>query len=205
MITAGPFIILDKRPYREAGLLLRGISPDYGRISFILHGGQSFSKSSPEADIFREVEIEFEDDGSGKEIFTAKKVELITDFSAVADNRRNYRMAGRIAAFLLDNTPANDVQVHTYEALKSVLSNLAGLDNGHGLWSLVQCSVVLKSTFLYENGMLPEAVTARQNEFLENLVASGVDNSMLPVCPDEYWDKLNNWLNELIAFHQLKK
>ena len=61
MITAGPFIILDKRPYREAGLLLRGISPDYGRISFILHGGQSFSKSSPEADIFREVEIEFED------------------------------------------------------------------------------------------------------------------------------------------------
>ena len=132
-------------------------------------------------------------------------METLLDFSALAENPRNYRMAGKIGAFLLNNMPPGDVQLHSYEALRSVLSNLAGLDNGHPDWSLIQCSVVLKSAFLYENGMLPEAVSPEQNEFLENLVASGVDNSPLPECPDNYWDKLNNWLNELIAFHQLKK
>ena len=61
MIISAPFIILDKRPYRESGLMLGGITPDYGEVSYILHGGQSFSKSAPQADIFREVEIEFEE------------------------------------------------------------------------------------------------------------------------------------------------
>jgi len=205
VIISGPFIILGKRPYKEAGLLLRGVSPDYGRISFILFGGQSLSKSAPQADIFREVEVEFDDDGSGKELFTARKMETLLDFSPLAENSRNYRMAGRIGAFLLNNMPPGDVQLHSYEALRSVLSNLAGLECGHPCWSLIQCSVVLKSAFLYENGMLPEAFSIEQNEFLENLVASGVDNSPLPECPESYWEQLNNWLNELIVFHQLKK
>ena len=205
MIVSGPFIILDKRPYKEAGLLLRGISPDYGRISFILHGGQSLKKAAPSADIFREVEVEFEDDNNGRDIFTAVKMELLADFSAIADNQRNYRMAGKISAFLLNNIPSGDVQLHSYEALKAVFANLSGMDCGHEPWSLIQCSVVLKCAFLYENGMLPESINPQQNEFLENLVASGVDNSQLPQCSDVYWEKLNQWLNELIAFHQLKK
>ena len=205
MIMSGPFIVLDKRPYKEAALLLREVNPDYGRVSFILHGGQSFSKKAPQADIFREVEVEFEDDNTGRELFTAKKMETIVDFSGLADNSRNYRMAGKIAAFLLNNMPPGDVQLHTYETLRSVLCNLSGIDTGHEPWSLMQCSVVMKTAFLYENGMLPEAVGAEQNEFLENLVASGVDNSPLPECKESYWDSLNNWLNELISFHQLKK
>lgn len=205
MIISCPFIVLDKRPCREAALFLRGVSPDYGRIAFILHGGQSMSKGAPGADIFREVEVEFEDDGSGRESFSAKKMETVLDFSGLADDPRNYRMAGKISAFLLDNMPPGDVQLHTYEALRSVMMNLSRMDVGHELWSLIQCSVVIKSAFLYENGMLPEAVSPAQNEFLENLVASGVDNSPLPECQDSYWEKMNEWLNALIAFHQLKK
>ena len=205
MIISGPFIILDKRPYQEAGLLLRGITPDYGRISFILHGGQSLKKTAPAADIFREVEVEFEDENSGRDIFTAVKMELLTDYSAIADNQRNYRMAGKISAFLLNNMPPGDVQLHTYESLKAVFANLAGMECSHEPWSLIQCSVVLKSAFLYENGMLPESINQQQNEFMENLVASGVDNCQLPACSRAYWEQLNQWLNELIAFHQLKK
>lgn len=205
MIISAPFIILEKKPYREAGLLLRGLSPDYGRISLIMHGGQSFSKSAPQADIFREVEVEFEDDGKGRDIFTARRLETMQDFSAIAENPRNYRMAVKIAAFLLDNTPPGDIQLHTYEALKAVLSNLAGNSEEHPPWSLVQCAVVIKSTFLCENGMLPEGVSQQQNEFMEILVASGMDNAALPECNEEYWSRLNSWLNELIALHQLKK
>ncbi len=205
MIISAPFIILEKKPYREAGLILRGLSPDYGKISLILHGGQSLSKSAPLADIFREVEVEFEDDGTGRDLFTARRVETIQDYSAVAENSRNYRMAVKIAAFLLDNTPPGDIQLHTYEALKAVLSNLAGTVTEHPPWSLIQCSVVIKSTFLCENGMLPEGVSQQQNEFMEILVASGMDNAALPECNEEYWSRLNSWLNELISLHRLKK
>jgi hypothetical protein len=53
--------------------------------------------------------------------------------------------------------------------------------------------------------MLPEAVSQAQNEFLENLIASGVDNCHLPQAEPQYWNSLNEWLNQLITYHRLKK
>ena len=204
MIVSTPFLILKKVPYRESALLLQGLSPDYGKLSFVLHGGQSLEKSAPQADIFREVEVEFEDDLSGKDIFTVKRLETLSDYSALANNSRNYKMAAKIADFLLANT-RGEVLLHTCEAAKSVLANLAGFECGHEPWNLIQCSVVIKTTFLCENGMLPEAINQNQNEFLENLVASGVDNCPLPEAGEEYWKALNEWLNQLIIYHKLKK
>ena len=204
MIVSSPFLILKKIPYRESALLLQGLSPDYGKLSFVLHGGQSLEKSAPKADIFREVEVEFEDDLSGKDIFNAKHLETLNDFSALAGNSRNYRMAVKIADFILANTHG-EVLINTYEVTKAVLANLAGFDCGHEQWDLIQCSVVLKTTFLCENGMLPESANQNQNEFLENLVASGVDNCPLPEAQERYWNALNEWLNQLITYHRLKK
>jgi recombinational DNA repair protein (RecF pathway) len=202
VIISGQFIVLDKTPYRESALLLRGISPDYGRISFILHGAQSGKK--PLADIFRELEIEFEDREKVQELYTAKKAEVLTDFSPLAEHHKSFVMAGRIAAFLLNNMSAGIAQPYTYDTLRSVLANLALAGSGSE-WTLVQCAVVIKTAFLYENGMLPEGTSAAQNEFLENLVASGIDNSPLPECPAKYYDAVNSWLNSLIQYHQLKR
>ena len=54
MIISCQFIILDKRPYRENALITSGISPDYGKVSFVVHGAQKLSeKSFPIADLFR--------------------------------------------------------------------------------------------------------------------------------------------------------
>ena len=114
------------------------------------------------------------------------------------------KMAGKIASFLLKNTPALP-QPYTYDSLRSVLANLAGMDCQHPLWTLEQCAVVIKSAYLCENGLLPEGQTEQQNDFLENLVAAGIDNSPLPDCAAEYWSALNNWLNSLIEFHHLKR
>jgi len=205
MLVTSPFIVLEKSPCREAGLQLRGLSPDNGRITLMLYGGQALSeKKFPEADLFREIEVEFDDDNSGKDRFNAKKAELTTDFSAIADDPRAYKMAGRIGAFLLNNAPAAVPQPYTYDTLRSVFANLAKTAGEHAPWDLMQCSVVLKTAYLYENGLLPEAANETQNEFLENLVASGIDNAELPPCREEYWSSLNNWLNSLIAYHQLK-
>ena len=206
MIINCQFIVLDKRPYRENALICSGVSPDYGRISFVIHGAQKLSeKNFPAADIFRELELEFNDDGNFKELYTAKNVEVQCNFDSIADNPRNFKMAGKIGAFLLKNTQPNLPQLYTYETLRSVLANLAGMDCGHELWTLEQCAVIIKCAYLYDNGLLPEGQNEKQNEFLENLVSSGPDNSPLPACNPQYWSVLNNWLNSLLEYHHLKR
>ena len=58
---------------------------------------------------------------------------------------------------------------------------------------------------LYENGLLPEGTSEKQRDFLENLVAAGIDCSELPGCAPDYWHKLNVWLNSLLEYHQLAR
>lgn len=206
MIVAAQFIVLDKRPYRESALLCAGISPDCGKMAFVIHGAQKITeKKFPEADLFRELDLEYDDDGQGKELYTARNVSLSGNFDTIADNAKHFKMAGAIGSFILKNSAPGLPQPYTYDSLRSVLSNLAGQDCGHELWSMEQCAVVIKTAFLYENGMLPEPQSEGQSEFLENLVASGIDNSPLPECNASYWRSLNNWLNSLIEFHHLKR
>jgi recombinational DNA repair protein (RecF pathway) len=207
MIVTTQLLVLEKRPYRESALIVRGISPDYGKMSFVIHGAQKISeKSMPVADLFRELNIEFKDDVPG-DLHNADRVELLNDFSGVADVVNNYKMAVKIGNFLLRNMPDNVPQPYTYDASVSVFRHLsaeAGEDDPYR-WSLVQCSVVLKCAYLYENGLLPEGATAEQNDFLENLVASGIDDSPLPECRPEYWLSLNKWMNSLLEFHHLER
>jgi DNA repair protein RecO len=205
MIVTTQLLVLEKRPYRESALIVRGISPDYGKISFVIHGAQKISeKSTPVADLYRELNLEFKDDVPG-DLHTADRVELLNDFSAIADSAANYKMAVKIGQFLLRNMPDNIPQPYTYDACASVFRHLAGLEEEELRWSLMQCSVVLKCAYLYENGLLPEGATQEQNDFLENLVASGIDNSPLPECRPEYWNSLNRWMNSLLEFHHLER
>lgn len=206
MITNCQFIVLDKRPYRESALICSGLTSDYGRLSFVINGAQKLSeKNFPAAGLFRELELEFNYDDTPREMYTAKNVELLTDFDDIANNQRHFKMAGRIASFLLKNTKPEQDLLFTYNSLRSVLANLAGMDCGHEPWTLEQCAVVIKCACLHDNGMLPEGQNEQQNDFLENLLASGPDNSPLPACDPRYWSILNNWLNSLIDFHQLKR
>lgn len=200
MIVTSPVIILDKHPCRETALVLRGISPDYGKISLMLHRAES--AAGPVADKFREVEAEFKDDAKG-EIFTADRIETLTDFSGVADRVKNFAMAERIGAFLLKNLPGDLPQPYTYDTLRSVFSQLAGKEEN--AWTLEQCAVVIKCAYLYENGLLPDGTTPQQSEFLENLVAAGIDNSDLPRCAANYWHELNLWLNSLLDYQHLSR
>jgi len=138
-VTVTSFIVLDKQPYRETALLLRGISPDCGRVAFVLHGGQSGSR--PTADLFRELEVEFDDSRGNGEMFTVRKAETLQDFSPVAEHPRNFRMALRIGAFLLANMAPAVGLPYTYDTLRTVLAHLALA--GEGAWGLVRCAGVL--------------------------------------------------------------
>ena len=204
MISSSQLIVLAKSPYRESALLLNGISPDYGRLSLVLHGALRASDGKmPEVDLYRELEVEFKEEEKST-LYTVTTVEVIAAFDAVAEHTRGFMMAGRISSFLLKNLAPGVPQPYTYDAFRSILGRLAA-GEGQGNWTLEQCAVVLKTTFLYENGLLPEGTGERQRDFLENLVAAGIDDSELPECAAGYWTKLNGWLNALLDYHQLAR
>ena len=202
MISSTQLIVLEKSAYRESALIVRGVTPDYGRASFVCHRAQKLSdRNFPEIDLFRELEIEFRDDAKG-ELFTADRIEMTAQFDALSERSKNFVFVGRIGSFLLKNLAENLPQPYTYDAFRSVLSQLAMPEPE---WTLEECAVVFKTTYLYENGLLPESSDVRVNEFIENLVASGVENSPLPRCNPDYWHKLNLWLNRIIDYHKLRR
>ncbi len=204
-MTATQMIVLARQPYKEHALLLTGLSPDYGRLALVANGALRLSeKKFPAADLFRELEVEFDENGAS-DLHTAKQLELATAFDSIAETPRHYQFAGRIGSFLLKNAVPGVPQPYTYDALRSILIQLAIREDVPGKWTLEQSAVVLKTTYLYENGLLPEAASAEQNDFLENLVAAGVENSALPEVADNYWKSLNCWLNSLLEYHKLQR
>lgn len=205
MIVNTQFIVLEKHPYRESALLLKGLSPDYGRIGFVAHRAQKITDNAfTGVDLYRELNIEFKDDRPG-DLFTADKIELLNDFSDVAESSLYYKTAARIGRFLMRNAAENIPLPYTYDAASSVFRHLADKVQDCQRWTLVQCAVVMKVAFLYENGMLPEGANESQNDFLENLVAAGIDGSELPACPEQYWSQLNNWMNSLLEINHLER
>lgn len=195
-------VILAKRPYQESALLLSGLSPDYGKLELVAHGAQKITpKSQPAADLYRELEVEFAESG-GSTLHNLRRMEPIADFTAIAEQPKHFLFAGKAGNFILRNSMPDSPLPFTYDVLRSILFELSQ-PVAPERWTMLQCAVVLKCTFLYENGLLPESAAEQQNEFLENLVAAGIEDSPLPECRPEYWTVLHNWLNTLIDFHRL--
>lgn len=201
-MTSTQFIVLDKRPYKETAMLVSGISPDCGKLSLVVKKAQSISANGEFSgvDLFREFDVCY-NDTSGT-LFNAESIELTTSFDTIPDNIKNYKMAGKIAQFLLKNLADGVPVPFTYDALHSVLAHLGGSITP--AWTLEQCAVVIKMVFLYENGMLPEQQD-RQQEFIEALISAGIECGELPPAKKEYYTSLNNWLNTLIQYNNLER
>lgn len=203
-ITSTPLIVLSKSPYRESSLIVVGISPDYGKLQLVCSGAQKISgKDYVQIDLFRELSVEFTESKSS--LKTARDIEVLSLNDKLPDNAVNFRLAGKMAAFLLANIKEDLPMPYTYDSFSSVLAHLSGSVPEEERWTPVQCAVVLKAAFLCENGLLPQSADERSAAFLENVVAAGIDNSALPKCPADYWAKLNEWLGTVIDVNGLRK
>jgi DNA repair protein RecO len=203
-ITSTPLIVLSRTPYRESSLIAVGISPDYGKLSLVCSGAQKISgKDHVQVDLFREISVEFTENRSS--LKNAREIELISANDKLSDTPVNFRLAGKMAAFLLANIKEELPMPYTYDSFSSVLRHLSGSTPQEERWTPMQCAVVLKTAFLCENGLLPQSGDERSSAFLENVVAAGIDNSALPRCPEQYWSKLNDWLGSVITCNGLRK
>ena len=183
------YIILRKTPFRESSLIVSGITPEYGRLDFILRGGASIkNKAFHAAGLFRELHVEFKtkgDDFNGLQ--PAVKTELITNYDSIAENIPGYFAACELSPMLLANTAPLIPIPETYKAVKYFFGAVLRGEKPEPYESLVWLML------LYESGELPPQ-DGRAGEFLVSLlerVSHG--DAMPPNIPQSYWEKLADW------------
>ena len=204
MYNSTSFIVLKKEPYQDAHLLLYGISPDFGKVSLLLYNGRKADKNHfPAADIFQEFDITF-DRRENSDLFTAKEMELVTDLSSLAENMLNFKFAGKIAKFLLAHTESEVPFPFTYDAARNVFMQLILPGDTPGKWSLEQAAAAFKLCYLYESGLLPE-FEGKVAELLESIISAVIEGAILPMQPDSYYKKLNEYCNSLLEYHNISR
>ena len=192
-------IVLRKTPVREADLMATAVSPDWGRMELVCYGALSISnKKFPVLDCFNELEIGFEP--SDKGAYKLCEAELITSFAPIADKLNIYRLAGKIAEFVLKNSAPDLPMAIVYDTLHHVLGNLAlnASSSSNALWSPEACGAVIKLACLQENGLLPKFEDPKVSAFLDSVIEAGLEGAPLPPCSSGYWTQLTLYLNTLL-------
>ena len=191
-------------------LVLSGISPDFGKLEVIAYGAAGSSKpnSFPVADIYRVLSVTLKDNDleQGKNgLLAAKDIELIEDFPDLPRKLDNLKFIGKIGGFLLRNTVFESALPLVYDALRSLLRILSNNE----VWSQREAAIVIKLTFLYENGLLPEPenmsaeAAGKVMMLYEKIIECAVDAEPLPKLSVEYYLQLDSYLNMLITRNQL--
>ena len=191
-------IILRRTMFREADVMATAVSPDWGKMELVCYGAQSVSgKKFPVLDCFNELEIGFEfSETSPSKLVDA---ELITSFAPIADRLDIYKLSGKIANFVLNNSAPELPMAIVYDTLRHVLGNLAlNAANGSALWSPEACGAVIKLACLQENGLLPEFEDEKVSTFFDAVIEAGLEGAPLPQCAPEYWKRLTLYLNTLL-------
>ena len=183
------YIVLRKTPFRESSLIVSGISPEYGRLDFIMRGHSSGKAGKfSVAGLVRELHIEFKskkEDLSG--LLTAGKIELLENHDSIAENLPGYMGACELASSLLPNVAAMVPIPETYQSVKLYLH---AIQNGKAPEPYLSLVFLM---FLYEAGELP-IPEDRAGDFLAKLLTDIADGNDIPsTIPESYWQKLCEW------------
>ena len=186
------YIILRHSPFQESGLLLSGISPERGRLDFIVRGAKSQGKKKfPVAGLFREMRIEYRMDHESS-FPNLKSMELISCFDGISAHTGHYLSACTLAKFLLDNTRPMLDSSEIYTAFRMLLKRYA---EGR---ELTERAVLLKTAFFSGNGMLPEPDNKNGEELLETLFSASQGMAEPPSFSQDYWEKLDRRFDLLL-------
>ena len=186
------YIILRKIPFQDSSLIVSGLSPEFGRLDFLLRGARGTgAKKFPYAELFRELAIEFRPPKlhSPGTMCNLTSHELIASFDSIALRIENYLRMCAYAAFLLKHTKPMLEIPGTCRALEVLLSRL---------------TVETEPDFPVASAKLMGTGGFRREQILDSLLEYAVN----PECPapdltEEYRRKLIRWINELCDYHDL--
>ena len=198
MLYKTRYIILRKIPYQESSLVVSGLSPDYGRLDFMLKGARSSgAKKFPFAGLFRELMVEFRENPSGGSLLYMKTHEPLLGFDAIADYPENYLLMCEWVQFLLKHTrPMLEVR-RSYDALLTALKRLTR--PGGGEFQLSAAKLV----FLQESGFVPDPPEddRQRAAALESILEYAVSPDLPePVFSPEYRTRLVSWIHDLCKY-----
>lgn len=202
------YLILRKTPYQDSSLIVAGISPEFGRLDFLLKGARSLSsKRFPSAELFRELTVEFREPGSRSSgLFALRSHEPLAQNDGVAANLDTYFSACHYAAFLLQQSRPMLEAPAAYHAFRLMLRRMAQTGKSEPWRTLALLA------FLNEAGFLPESRSFegvsylqrdRRSALLGQLLEYAVsddESSSLPELSEAYWRKLTSWADALCLY-----
>ncbi len=199
------YIILRKIPFQESGLIVSGLSPEFGRLDFLLKGVRDTgAKKFPYAELFRELSIEFRPPRTHSSgtlcLLTAH--EPVASFDAIVNRIGNYLAMCDYAAFLLKHTKPMLEAPETFRALETLLFRLTTAE--HPAFPVAAAKLM----FLRESGFLPETFDAndsRRGRILDALLEYAADPRVPePDLAGDYRNRLIRWVGELCSYHDLR-
>lgn len=193
------YIVLRKQEYGDRSLIISGISPEYGRLDFMLRGAVGGVKRSyPAVDLFRLLHIAFiqGEDSLGH----LKSVELIEGFDALAQSFPCYETAIWIASFSLLNVMpmlphtlyANAVEVALRRLANNVPQSLESILTGVCI------------TFLYEAGWLTHALQDDESREQCKVLLEMASGKEAPVLSDDCWRQQLDWCKSMLLYNECR-
>ena len=190
------YLVLRHTPFQESSLVISGITPDLGRLNFIVKGARRTGKKSfPQIGLFRELEVEFRIPDDRNSLMTLSRMDLLTEFDHLALHTENYIVACEFARFLLTNVKPMLAAEQSYAALKTMLRAFCASDRPEPWLTLARLS------FLNEAGVLPEAEGEREAVLLSALLSAAQGTGEMPELSEEYLLKLSGWVKRLLRHH----
>ncbi len=192
------FIALRKIPYNEHSMIFSGISPEYGRIGFIVQGAQGgYKRAFPELELFRLVHLQFTM-GSG-ELYHIKTVELLESFDELSKSYPRYEAANWIAVFCALNLMPMLPHPHFANAVEVALRRLAKEEL---LPEAILTGVSI--AFIFEEGWLANAVQTKEASEQCRILLEMAAGNPPPVLSDESWRQQFDWCRQLLLYNDCR-
>ncbi len=192
------YLVLRHTPFQESSLVISGITPDLGRLNFIVKGARRTGKKSfPQIGLFRELEVEFRIPDDRNSLMTLSRMDLLTEFDHLVLHTENYIAACEFARFLLTNVKPMLAAEQSYAALKTMLRAFCASDRTEPWLTLARLA------FLNEAGLLPEPEGEREAVLLSALLSAAQGTGEMPELSEEYLLKLSGWVKRLLRHHGL--
>lgn len=192
-------LVLRKVPYSEHAMIYNGISPDYGRLGLLVHGGAGGMKRAfPELEPFRLLKLTFKQ-GGGDLAHVHEIQEVLEDFGGIANDYACFHAANWLANFSLLNIMPMISHHHFHNALTVAFRRLA---NAEMLPEAVLTGACL--AFVFEEGWLssvmqkPEAA-AQCRQLLE--MAAGLP---APSLSKECWQSQLQWVQGILLANECR-
>jgi len=181
-----PFLVLRKTVYLGQSLIVAGLSPQHGQMSFFIRGQHGARGKFQQFDLFRLLQVQYR--RSSGDLCYCENAEISSDFGQVAHSYPDYQASCWLAKFALDNILPALESPRFFAALVVALQRLAerrqlreGVLTGVGL------------VYLDESGWLNDRpLTARERAQCQILLQMAAGGAM-PALEPANWQSLWGW------------